>query len=62
PEAATTFLKKPPSKTNTTTNNIKHVILRALIMRNVDGLDEALFEKALRLRREFEAERASLNF
>jgi hypothetical protein len=39
-----------------------YAILRARLMRNVDGLDVKLFEKALEVRRKFEQEREHLSF
>ncbi|KAJ3047092.1 hypothetical protein HK097_000244 [Rhizophlyctis rosea] len=39
-----------------------HVILQAKIMRNVDGLDLTLYDKALQIRRQFEEERARVEF
>ncbi|KAJ3035220.1 hypothetical protein HDU99_010614 [Rhizoclosmatium hyalinum] len=38
------------------------VYLNARIMRNMDGLDIGLYEKALKARRVFDAERADLSF
>ncbi|KAI9358312.1 telomere-capping, CST complex subunit-domain-containing protein [Zopfochytrium polystomum] len=38
------------------------VVLRAKLTRNVDGLSVPLFEKALKVRRDFTTMRANLNF
>lgn len=38
------------------------LILRARIVRNINGLDLGLYDEVLQIRRQFEAERSELNF
>ncbi|KAJ3034926.1 hypothetical protein HDV00_004536 [Rhizophlyctis rosea] len=40
----------------------EYVILRARIVRNVDGLDLTLYDKALQIRRKFDEERSHVEF